>query len=76
MKLLGMFLVTLDGEPKLGVFKVKWSDKISSVIALGRDGNSPDGGSLLGVAQIYTCDGMEHEVEGRESFLKLFDWLN
>lgn len=29
-----MFPVSFDGEPSLGVFKVKWYDKILSVIAM------------------------------------------
>lgn len=34
VKLFGMFPVSFDGEPRLGVFKIKWYDKMLSLMAV------------------------------------------
>lgn len=56
VKLFGMFPLSFDGEPRFGVFKVKWCDKILSLIALV---------IMVGVTIMHSCNRikMTHDSE-------------
>lgn len=34
LKIFGMFPVSFDGNPKFGIFRVNWYDRITSAVAL------------------------------------------